>query len=138
MWLFFTVSRVCLQFVIVVFPDYTHLQFLLKVFECFMWTTEIVSEYDQETARKSHTTKTFNRSGRCKGYLRELLNWQLCHCVGFVMLWLFHVVAAVLFSLMSTKPCFRLVASRVKFLSANWKYLGCYTNSANTTYASFI
>ena len=27
-WLFLTISRVCLQFVIVVFPDHTHLLFL--------------------------------------------------------------------------------------------------------------
>ena len=27
-WLFFTITRVCLQFVIVVFPDHTHLLFL--------------------------------------------------------------------------------------------------------------
>ena len=27
-WLFLTVQRVCLQFVIVVFPDHTHLLFL--------------------------------------------------------------------------------------------------------------
>ena len=29
-WLFLVVSWVCLQFVIVVFPDYTHLLFLIK------------------------------------------------------------------------------------------------------------
>ena len=76
-----TVSRVCLQFVVEVFPDHTHLLFLLKVFECPMRTTEIVSEYDQEIVMKSHTAKAFSRSGRCAGYLCELLNWQICHCV---------------------------------------------------------
>ena len=30
-WLFLAVSRVCLQFVIVVFPDHTHLLFLILV-----------------------------------------------------------------------------------------------------------
>ena len=30
-WLFLTVPRVCLQFVIVVFPDHTHLLFLVKI-----------------------------------------------------------------------------------------------------------
>ena len=31
MWLFLTVSRGCLQFVIVVFPDHTHLLFLVLI-----------------------------------------------------------------------------------------------------------
>ena len=29
MWLFLTIPRVCLQFVIVVFPDHTHLLFYI-------------------------------------------------------------------------------------------------------------
>ena len=29
-WLFLTIPRVCLQFVIVVFPDHTHLLFLVE------------------------------------------------------------------------------------------------------------
>ena len=29
-WLFLTMSRICLQFVIVVFPDHTHLLFMIK------------------------------------------------------------------------------------------------------------
>ena len=34
LWLFLAVPCVCLQFVIVVFPDHTHLPFLvLKIFE---------------------------------------------------------------------------------------------------------
>ena len=35
MWLFFTVLPVCLQFMIVVFLDNTHLLFLLKECICF-------------------------------------------------------------------------------------------------------
>ena len=37
-WLLFAVPWVCLKFVIVVFPDYSHLLFSVK----------IVNEYDQE------------------------------------------------------------------------------------------
>ena len=33
-WLFLAVSRVCQQFVIVVFPDHTHLLFLFKKVGC--------------------------------------------------------------------------------------------------------
>ena len=32
MWLFLTMPRVCLQFVIVIFPDHTHLLFLILNF----------------------------------------------------------------------------------------------------------
>ena len=42
-WLFFTMPWVCLQFVIVVFPDHTHLLFLLYKFENRMLITV---EYD--------------------------------------------------------------------------------------------
>ena len=36
-WLFLAVPRVCLQFVIVVFPDHTHLLFLKTIF-CLFYT----------------------------------------------------------------------------------------------------
>ena len=32
-WLFLAVQRVCLQFVIVVFPDHTHLLFFLQILD---------------------------------------------------------------------------------------------------------
>ena len=35
-WLFLAVTCVCLQFVIVVFPDHTHLLFLIKSSSCSM------------------------------------------------------------------------------------------------------
>ena len=36
-WLFLAVPQGCLQFVIVVFPDHTHLLLLLIEFKCFNW-----------------------------------------------------------------------------------------------------
>ena len=39
-WLFLTIPRVCLQFVIVVFPDYTHLLILLLIKLYCGYTTE--------------------------------------------------------------------------------------------------
>ena len=34
-WLFLMMSRVCLQFVILVFPDHTHLLFMISGFKLF-------------------------------------------------------------------------------------------------------
>ena len=53
-WLFLAVPWVGLQFVIVVFPDYTHLQFwctseylhlLWTLYECLMWDTSSIPRY---------------------------------------------------------------------------------------------
>ena len=38
-WLFLVVPWVCLQFVIVVFPDHPHLLFLNLLFNCMSYTT---------------------------------------------------------------------------------------------------
>ena len=42
-WLFLTMPRVCLQFVIVVFPDHTHLLFMLEGYEELYHIPRIVS-----------------------------------------------------------------------------------------------
>ena len=46
--LFLAVPQGCLQFVIVVFPDHTHLLFLLKNFTTFLWASELrfVSKFE--------------------------------------------------------------------------------------------
>ena len=37
MWLFLTIPRVCLQFVIVLFPDHTHLLVFLSIINLFFY-----------------------------------------------------------------------------------------------------
>ena len=47
-WLFRTIPRVCLQFVIVVFPDHTHLLFrnqTLYDYICYLWRSLVVIRY---------------------------------------------------------------------------------------------
>ena len=43
-WLFLTVPRVCLQFVIVAFPDYTHLLFLY-IYVVLWYYSQVIGIY---------------------------------------------------------------------------------------------
>ena len=70
-WLFLTVPWVGLQFVIVVFPDYTHLLFSLQIYQVLM---QFYTQLDHQSkrlciglpSRCNHETK------RCKGVLMQV------------------------------------------------------------------
>ena len=45
-WLFRTMPRVCLQFVIVLFPDHTHLLFFVITYNLVVFYERVVTKYD--------------------------------------------------------------------------------------------
>ena len=57
-WVFLAMSRICLQFVIVVVPDHTHLLFLTNAYQCITKLDEILRRkcmYSHPLHRESNT-----------------------------------------------------------------------------------
>ena len=79
-WLFLTMPRVCLQFVIVVFRDHTHLLFLIECVHCFAHIGLIEMCYD------------FGNAGLIDMFLRDfcdtyVLNMGRLGCLGITSLY---------------------------------------------------
>ena len=78
-WLFLAVPSVCLQFVIVVFPDHTHLLFLAHLSRRLMGELIVYQSLRRPSVRPSSVRQHFQTSSPLKplGQLNSNFIWRL-------------------------------------------------------------